>query len=82
MLQLSGPLSQGWGASFLNLENETNIEVDTQTFPTKIKLRTPTSGNIKIKLWKLKEKERIPSATKEKQVFIGKETHKISNRFF
>ena len=55
--------------SFPNLVNETDIQVEeAQTVPNKMDAKRPTPRHIIIKMPKVKHRERILKATREKQL--------------
>ena len=57
--------------NFLNLVKEINIQVlETQSVPNKMNPKRPTPRHIIIKMPKIKDKERILKAAKEKQLVI------------
>ena len=54
--------------NFPNLKKETNIQIqETQRAPNKLNSKRPTPRHIIIKMAKVKDKERILKAAKEKQ---------------
>ena len=60
--------------NFLNLVKEKNAHVqDAQRVPNKLEPKRPTLRHIIMTMTRLKDKERIPKATREKQVVTYKE---------
>ena len=54
--------------NFPNLKKETNIQIqETQRAPNKLNSKRPTPRHIIIKMAKVKDKERILKAAREKQ---------------
>ena len=61
--------------NFLNLVKEKDTQVqEAQRVPNKLNLKKPKPGHIIIKMSSLKDKERILTATREKQVVTYKRT--------
>ena len=68
--------------NFLNLVKEIEVQVqEAQRFPNKMVAKRPTPSLIIIKIPKVKDKERILKATREKQIINYKVPMRLSADF-
>ena len=72
--QKIGNLFEKMTANFLNLVKEIDIQIqEVHRVPKKMNPKRPTPRHIITKMWKVKDKERILKAAREKQVVTYKQ---------